>query len=529
MSTIFLLAVLFVQVYCDTNFNNINLPEEHLAYYFRNFPKVAEQCSRSNSCSFKKYLNKDVCWGYEYDCDWSKQYLKPYCPGDHKGWVKTKHAQETTFHAQADFGYVKQQLREMKLVCEPLFQDDSSLECSEHLRFCRGRNLMINFTKLANREEPIRYKMDVLGEGDIGGYCNLRQAWLDEQADQISPLQSWGPELRYFKQLDHRPINEGDCDVVIEKPTFILKIDATVNMYHHFCDFFNLYASLHLNATQEDAFSTNVHILIWESFTYRSAFQDTWEAFTDHQLWDLKTFKGKTVCFKNVVFPLLPRMIYGLYYNTPIIYGCEKSGLVDAFSKHVLHRLRIPEYTRTNKKIRITFLSRETKFRRILNERELVDALKQNENYDVQLVVFSRDVPFKKQLEIARNSDVFVGIHGAGLTHLLFLPEWASVFEVYNCQDSNCYFDLARLKGVKYFTWENTSKLTSITEGSYSGGSPAKFVNYKMDKTEFVRIINKAAEHVRSHPKYQEHLENSPADAEDLSNVTDTDKLHEEL
>lgn len=29
----------------------------------------------------------------------------------------------------------------------------------------------------------------------------------------------------------------------------------------------------------------------------------------------------------------------------------------------------------------------------------------------------------------------------------------------YNCEDSNCYKDLARLRGAKYFTWENMSKL----------------------------------------------------------------------
>lgn len=52
-----------------------------------------------------------------------------------------------------------------------VFQDDSSLECSEHMRFCRARNVMLNFTDLLNRKEPMRYKMDVLKEGQIGGYC----------------------------------------------------------------------------------------------------------------------------------------------------------------------------------------------------------------------------------------------------------------------------------------------------------------------------------------------------------------------
>lgn len=92
-----------------------------------------------------------------------------------------------------------------------------------------------------------------------------------------------------------------------------------VNMYHHFCDFFNLYATLHVNSTHPSTFSKDNHILIWETFTYYSAFKDAFKAFTDNPIWDLKEFRGKIVCFKNVVFPLLPRMIFGLYYNTPLV------------------------------------------------------------------------------------------------------------------------------------------------------------------------------------------------------------------
>nr|CAD7404098.1 unnamed protein product [Timema poppensis] len=55
----------------------------------------------------------------------------------------------------------------------------------------------------------------------------FHQDRLAGECDQISPLQSWGPELRYFSRLPRRPIVEKDCDVVIEKPTFILKIDAS--------------------------------------------------------------------------------------------------------------------------------------------------------------------------------------------------------------------------------------------------------------------------------------------------------------
>jgi hypothetical protein len=37
---------------------------------------------------------------------------------------------------------------------------------------------------------------------------------------------------------------------------------------------------------------------------------------------------------------------------------------------------------------------------------------------------------FKKQLENTYNTDIFIGIHGAGLSHLMFLPDWAVVFEL---------------------------------------------------------------------------------------------------
>lgn len=110
---------------------------------------------------------------------------------------------------------------------------------------------------------------------------------------------------------------------------------AAVNMYHHFCDFFNLYASLHVNSSHPSTFSTDVHILIWETYTYQSSFGAAWEAFTSHPIWDFKTFRGETVCFKNLVFPLLPRMIFGLYYNTPIVSSNNFSLCVTCSSMNI--------------------------------------------------------------------------------------------------------------------------------------------------------------------------------------------------
>ncbi|XP_012236787.1 EGF domain-specific O-linked N-acetylglucosamine transferase isoform X2 [Bombus impatiens] len=500
------IVLVFAVTQTYSNYTEIDLPPDHIKYYFNSFPTVAEECRNNTACPYKDSLDTKACWGYEPNCKAENSFSVPQCPGDHRGWVTTKKAQVETFYAQGDFGYVRDQRKEMSIFCKPLFVDDSSLECSEHMRFCRARNIMINFTDLIQRKEPIRYKMDVLKEGQIGGYCTLNEKRLQENADHISPLQSWGPELRNFRKLPRPPIVNHDCDIVIEKPTYIMKIDA-INMYHHFCDFFNLYASLHVNLSHPATFSTDNHIMIWESYSYRSAFQDAFQAFTRNPLWDLHTFRGETVCFKNLVFPLLPRMIFGLYYNTPLIYGCEKSGLFKAFGDHVLHRLRIPHHERKNQRIRVTLLSRDTQYRRILNEDELTKALKENPEYKVRKVVYNKKISFKKQLEITRNSDIFIGIHGAGLTHLMFLPDWAAVFEIYNCEDPGCYKDLARLRGVKYFTWENASMLVQQDPGTHpDGGAHAKFTNYSFDVKEFLRIVSQATDYVKNHDLFKRFI-----------------------
>lgn len=45
----------------------------------------------------------------------------------------------------------------------------------------------------------------------------------------------------------------------------------------------------------------------------------------------------------------------------------------------------------------------------------------------------------------------------------MILYRWNS-FLRYNCEDSECYKDLARLRGVNYMTWENKEKLVQQDE-----------------------------------------------------------------
>ena len=51
-------------------------------------------------------------------------------------------------------------------------------------------------------------------------------------------------------------------------------------------------------------------------------------------------------------------------------------------------------------------------------------------SFFLQLVKYSSSMPFEDQLRITHNSDVLIGMHGAGLAHFMFLPDWAVAFEL---------------------------------------------------------------------------------------------------
>lgn len=124
--------------------------------------------------------------------------------------------------------------------------------------------------------------------------------------------------------------------------------------------------------------------------------------------------------------------------------------------------------------------------------------------FEVQIVDYKyKELGFLDQLSITHNTDIFIGMHGAGLTHLLFLPDWAVVFELYNCEDERCYLDLARLRGVHYITWQRQNKVFPQDKGHHPTlGAHPKFTNYSFDVEEFMSLVLEAADHVLRHPKW---------------------------
>ena len=450
-------------------------------------------------------LDSPSCWGYESACTTKDRVSRPHCNEGATGWPGEEDPLEL-FYKQADFGFVRDRLNEMKTICEPLdnkFEIRSNLQCSKDLQFCLGKNIRLDFSSIAGRiqTENLKYRMDIFEPGDVSlTGCRLDAELLVENLELMSPLQSWAPEMKNLKVLEEH--TEEHCDVVIDTPTYVMKLDAAVNMYHHFCDFFNLYLSIHMNSSlsgmDESSWDVSRQVLLLENIPYSSSFHKTWSAFTSLPLMNLNTVAGKKVCLKEAMFPLLPRMLYGMFYNTPLVSDCSNSGLFKSFSDFILHRLKISQHgPLVDQRLRVTIISRDTRHRRVNNEGDLVRALEQTGLFRVTLARYTPHVPFPSQLTMTHNTDILVGMHGAGLTHLLFLPDWAEVFELFNCDDPACYMDLARMRGVGYNTHDWGDKMTMVeVKGGYTGPAHKKFVNYEFDSNEFMRVMNAIREKV---------------------------------
>ncbi|NXS42262.1 EOGT transferase, partial [Balaeniceps rex] len=238
----------------------INLPDEHIPYFLHNNQHIAGICKQDSHCPYKKYLKKlRSCWGYEKSCKSDYRFSYPVCDYVETGWANDIETAQQIFWKQADFGYIRERLNEMKTHCKPAATGDSSLTCSQYLQHCRATNLYIDLRTVKRNHD--RFKEDFLQKGEIGGHCSLDvQAFLAE-GQRKSPLQSWFAELQTFTALNFRPLEDEKCDVVIEKPTYFMKLDAGVNMYHHFCDFVNLYITQHIN----NSFGTDVNIVMWDT------------------------------------------------------------------------------------------------------------------------------------------------------------------------------------------------------------------------------------------------------------------------
>lgn len=106
--------------------------------------------------------------------------------------------------------------------------------------------------------------------------------------------------------------------------------------------------------------------------------------------------------------------------------------------------------------------------RKIFNEAEIIGDLLQNfPNACVQGVLMD-SLPMRNQLEIISTTDIFIGMHGAGMVHAMFLPRHAAILEIFPKDFKKgrpwyiCYEKIAKWRSLKYDSWENHDRANEM-------------------------------------------------------------------
>jgi protein O-GlcNAc transferase len=380
------------------------------------------------------------------------------------------------------------------------------LRCTPDLRLCQARGIRLDIPP-ANGTE--RAGVAVSTACDLGDGCPRSGPFLGGISD-------WGPELRELRGSGRG----GPCDVLIHEPTLLIKPDSRANVYHGLCDHLNLFLSAWIAGWEDVA---DLRIVTWEPASTVERVQSPWyelyDAFTTQPVRPLGYWAGRSVCFDEAVFAVNPRAAGTFFYNMGVPGRGERcrsgpESFVRTFAERTWAGVldRPPRRPGPDEPVRLKVMSRgagtgrTSGTRKVRNEAELVAAVRRRlPGVEVEVVNFDWNgrPPITGQLALMAETDVLVGMHGAGLVHALWLPQWAVVYEIYNCGDANTYADLARLAGVDYLTGRESEVVRryppEVPVAEEHKANP-KFWNYEIDEDAFVAHVEGAVRRVRAHP-----------------------------
>lgn len=146
---------------------------------------------------------------------------------------------------------------------------------------------------------------------------------------------------------------------------------------------------------------------------------------------------------------------------------CEKLEIFEHFANLVLKNFKLKHKKSESEIIRITYIPRrpynlatvEHSFmsRQISNEEEFIEKMQTMKNTEINIVDFAKITLREQMSAIAEETDVVIGMHGAGLSHIAWLPPYGALFELFPNNKGRwwCFRHIAQWRGLEYDDWFN--------------------------------------------------------------------------
>jgi protein O-GlcNAc transferase len=118
----------------------------------------------------------------------------------------------------------------------------------------------------------------------------------------------------------------------------------------------------------------------------------------------------------------------------------------------------------------VTHIKRSGKRRMTDEARKALAMIVKAQGYEYRSVDFS-ELTFPQQLQIIKNTDILIGVHGNGLTHSLFLPPNSKVIEIFPPESHLLdYRMLCNVAGLDYYGVDTVNEALYTPEQSYEIG-----------------------------------------------------------
>lgn len=314
-------------------------------------------------------------------------------------------------------------------------------------RFCRGKQGGEHLSLVLNQSEESEYV-----EIKYGCFQMRCPQKIDYFFNGENHMNSW------LLNLQHDKIQEDKVTKVISDFTIAVTRYEYVNMYHTMTDWYNAFLMMNFfNRTQRET-----NILIVDAHP-EGTLDPVWVALFNSTR-RLSALDARTH-FKDMVWSLIG-------YSSPFTDHLEMTvPLIEEFRQFFLTSYRIVDTKQLDcDRLSILFLWRHNYVahprnptgaisRKIKNERALLgvarDMYPQFNIEGLQLDLFD----MHKQLQIIAQTDILIGMHGAGLTHAVFLPKHAGLIEFipsYWSAANEHFMAIAGWRKLIYERWTNT-------------------------------------------------------------------------
>jgi glycoprotein 2-beta-D-xylosyltransferase len=237
--------------------------------------------------------------------------------------------------------------------------------------------------------------------------------------------------------------NASACDVFVEEPTLFVTRYEYANLYHTMTDWHAAWAALHaVRLLEERVGASENGARITRPLPHRIVFLDghaqglldpVWKTLFTPNITYISTMPTGT-CFRQAVF-------VHAGYTSPIYDWPDDCGLqssVKAFGAFVLGQHGLLGLTRRARQTAFVFRDPYVAHprnpgggagRMVGNVRDIEAALR-DVAAGAAVMMHAVNMTFTEQLRVIRTTHVLTGMHGAGLTHALFLPPGAALLEL---------------------------------------------------------------------------------------------------